>query len=164
MKKNSARKPVSRARHGGSLLKAGVTGCIALLLSGCGDSGSCSSDFLLNDPSGRWVGVLARIESDCGTDTYGSQLNVDHDVSTQCNTRDESAIVLYNEDNLEFTETSYSSLGGGSFAVQNESVNITTDIEYDNFEGELADVTQKVRRYSNGRIVCSEKYVGEARR
>ena len=134
-------------------------------LAGCGSSGDCSNDYTFNDPSGQWSGVLARVESDCGSNSKGPQFPFTHYVSVQCDAGTESTIYLYNEQNLEFRQTSsVSGIGGGSFTAQYEGDTTTIDISYDNYDGNLADVTEKIRVYANGRILCSEKYAGQARR
>jgi hypothetical protein len=107
---------------------------------------------------------MIREESDCGNLTRGEQFSFDHDVSSRCDVDDDSTIYLINEDGREFQETSSSSIGGGSFAVQYEGRDITIDISYDNYDGSLADVTEKIRQYENGRLVCSERYKGQARK
>ncbi len=145
-----------------------VSGCISCLLAvwiaGCGNSGSCAVGSTLNDPSGLWTGQMVRVESDCGADSRGAQFEFEHDVSLQCDSEGDTTVVVYNEDSQEFSQTSYSAFGGGSFTVERATESETINISYDNFEGELSDVTQKIRLYSGGRIVCSELYEGTARR
>lgn len=140
--------------------------CLSVLLAGLGCGGSSDCDPLLNvqDPSGQWKGVLQRKESDCGAASRGATFSFDHQVSLDCNSNGDARVTLFNEDNLEFSETSFSTLGGGSFSVQNREIAVTIDISYDNFDGSLADVTETIRVYANGKIVCSEKYAGSARR
>ncbi len=138
--------------------------CAALPSVGCGNPIDCDYDYTFNDPSGRWSGTLVRVESDCGSASKGAQFNFEHDISLECSSATDTDIYLYNEENLEFKETSSSIFGGGSFTVQNERSGVTTDITYDGFDGRLADVTQKIRVYSDGKIVCSELFKGEARR
>jgi hypothetical protein len=135
-------------------------------LCGCGGSGDCNSlSGVLNaDPSGRWTGVMSRQESDCGILSRGAQFSFDHYVSSECNNSD-LQVSLRDEDNREFRQTSGSSfLGDGSFAVQYEGSDITIDISYDNYDGSLADVTQKIRLYVDGKLRCSERYKGQARK
>lgn len=124
-----------------------------------------SRSFLLFDPSGQWTGTLLQQESDCSSQvSRGAQFAFSHDVSFGCDLQDESVLYLFNEDSLNFTETSFSALGGGSFTVQSQGDNLTIDISYGNADGSLADVTERIRVYSNGKILCSEKYTGQARR
>lgn len=146
-----------------NFVKSVVAACLIALSQGCG-SGDCTLPLTSIDPSGQWKGTLVRTESDCGSESHGAQFSFDHFVSLQCVGSNDSQVYLLNEDSIEFKETSFSSLGGGSFSVQSQRDNQTIDISYDNFDGSLADVTEKIRRYSNGKIVCSEKYVGQARR
>lgn len=146
-----------------NLVKPIVAAGLIALLQGCGSS-DCTLPLTSLDPSGQWKGTLVRTESDCGSESHGAQFSFDHFVSLQCVRSNDSQVYLLNEDNIEFKETSFSTLGGGSFSVQSQRNNQTIDISYDNFDGSLADVTEKIRRYSNGKIVCSEKYQGQARR
>ena len=137
----------------------------ACFLTSCGDSSSCQPIVSAFDPSGQWTGTLVQQESDCSSQvSRGAQFAFSHDVSFGCNSQDESELYLLNEDGLNFSETSFSALGGGSFAVQSQGDNLTIGISYDNADGSLADVTEKIRVYSNGKILCSEKYTGQARR
>jgi len=137
---------------------------MAASVLGCGDSLTCDQSFLLNDPSGRWSGVLARVESDCAGASRGTQFAFEHNVSVECVDSTDSELLLLNEEGLQFSETSSSILGGGFFVVENEQASAIIEISYDNFDGDFADVTEKVRLYSSGRIVCSERYTGQARR
>jgi hypothetical protein len=150
---------------GGSLnfVTSVVTVFLIGLCQACGGS-DCTLPVTSVDPSGQWKGTLVRRESDCGSNTRGIQFSFDHFLSLQCVGNDDSQVYLLNEDNIEFKETSYSLIGGGSFSVESLRDNETIDISYDNFDGSLADVTEKIRRYSNGKILCSEKYEGQARR
>ncbi len=137
----------------------------ACFLTACGDSSSCQPIVSLFDPSGQWTGTLVQQESDCSSQvSRGAQFTFSHDVSFGCDSQDEPKLYLFNEDGLNFSQTSFSALGGGSFAVQSQGDNLTIDITYDNADGSLADVTERIRVYSNGRILCSEKYTGQARR
>jgi hypothetical protein len=137
---------------------------LVVALFGCGGGTDCVPSLLLPDPTGSWTGTMIREESDCGNLTRGEQFSFDHDVSSRCDVDDDSTIYLINEDGREFQETSSSSIGGGSFAVQYEGRDITIDISYDNYDGSLADVTQKIRQYENGRLLCSERYKGQGRK
>ena len=132
-------------------------------LAACGDDDSCVIRSLINDPSGRWSGSLARVESDCA-ESRGPSLSATHDVSFNCILSDKSEVELTNEEGLPFNERSFSSLGGGSFEVISENSQLRENIRYDNFDGDLADVEQKIRVYRNGEIVCSELYRGQLRR
>lgn len=107
---------------------------------------------------------MVREESDCGDASEGEQFSFKHDVSTECDSNSDSDITLVDEQNRSYQETTSSSLGGGSFAVQHESSGTTIDISYENYDGSLADVTLKIRRYENGQIRCSERYKGQARK
>lgn len=133
-------------------------------LQGCGSGTSCGPSLLAPDPTGRWGGVMVRQESDCGDLSLGSQFSFEHAVSAECDSDDDSTIYLVNENNREFVETSSSPIGGGSFTVQYESSGSTIDISYDNYDGSLADVTQKIRLYVDGKLRCSERYRGQARK
>lgn len=143
--------------------KLTLTLSVLFSLAACGDDDSCVIRSLINDPSGRWSGRLERVESDC-SQSRGTSLSVTHDVSLNCILSDRSEVVLSNEEGLEFNERSFSSLGGGSFEVSSESSRLRVNIRYDNFDGSLADVEQKIRNYRNGEIVCSELYRGQLRR
>ncbi len=107
---------------------------------------------------------MNREESDCGDLSRGAEVSFDHDVSLRCDTDGDSAIYLFNEDGREFQETSSTSIGGGSFTVHYEVQDVTIDISYDNYDGSLANVTQKIRHYKSGRLRCSERYRGQARK
>ena len=152
-----------KARISLNFVKPVVAACLIALSQGCGSS-DCTLPLTSIDPSGQWKGTLVRTESDCGSESHGAQFSFDHFVSLQCVGSNDSQVYLLNEDSIEFKETSFSSLGGGSFSVQSQRDNQTLDISYDDFDGSLADVTERIRRYSNGKIVCSEKYEGQARR
>lgn len=136
---------------------------VVVALGGCGDDDSCVVRSLINDPSGRWSGQLERVETDC-SESRGTSLSASHDVSFNCILSDKSEVELTNEEGLRFSERSFSSLGGGSFEVISESSQLRVNIRYDNFDGDLADVEQKIRVYRNGEIVCSELYRGQLRR
>ena len=152
-----------KARESLNFIKSVVALFSIGLFQACGGS-DCTLPVTSIDPSGQWKGTLVRLESDCGSNTRGIQFSFDHFVSLQCVGSNDSQVYLLNEDTIEFKETSYSLLGGGSFSVDSQRENETIDISYDNFDGSLADVTQKIRRYRNGKILCSEKYQGQARR
>ena len=152
-----------KARISLNFVKFVVAACLIALSQGCGNS-DCTLPLTSIDPSGQWKGTLVRTESDCASESHGAQFSFDHFVSLQCVGSNDSQVYLLNEDSIEFKETSFSSLGGGSFSVQSQRDNQTIDISYDNFDGSLADVTERIRRYSKGKIVCSEKYEGQARR
>ena len=138
----------------------------SLLSVGCGDNQDCSPVITVTsvDPSGRWTGTLERRESDCTSGSKGASLNFRHDVSLVCDRNNESSVVLVNEDQLSFESIELNFIAGGSFSVRSEQEGLTIDILYDNYDGNLADVTQKIRNYANGKIVCSELYTGQARR
>jgi hypothetical protein len=141
--------------------------CLLVLivaLFGCGGSSDCGPTVILPDPTGRWAGTMTREESDCGDLTRGAQFSFEHYVSSRCDANDDSSIYLVDEDSREFQETTSTSIGGGSFTVQYEGQHLTIDISYDNYDGSLADVTQKIRQYQNGRLHCSERYRGQARK
>lgn len=137
--------------------------CLALssALSGCGDDYDCS---MSPDPSGFWTGVLERTESDCGALSRGTTITFQHHVSTECGSSNESVIYLVNEDNRRFVETAADTILGSSFSVRSTTPDSTLEISYDNFDGSLTDVSEKVRVYSKGKIVCSERYKGQAQR
>ncbi len=145
-------------------LLCGTLLSLVSLTTGCGGSSDCTPLLNAQDPSGQWQGVLQRQESDCGTTSRGMDFAFEHQVALDCGANGDSSVTLFNEDGLHFTETSFDDLGGGSFSVQNRNNGVTIDISYDNFDGSLADVTERIRIYSNGKIVCSEKYTGRARR
>jgi hypothetical protein len=135
-----------------------------LLATGCGGDSDCDPLLNAQDPAGRWKGVLTRQESDCATRSKGASFAFDHEVWLDCSSDGGSRVSLLNGENLYFSETSFNDFGGGSFSVQSRKNGVTIDISYDNFDGSLADVTQKIRVYANDKIVCSEKYTGRARR
>ena len=133
-------------------------------MQGCGGGSNCDLSSFPLDPTGRWAGVMVRVESDCGDDSRGEEFSFEHSVSQEC-IGDDSVIKLENEDLRDFVETDSSSFfGDGSFSVGHESTNIVIDISYDNYDGSIADVTQKIRLYDGGRIRCSERYRGQARK
>lgn len=132
-------------------------------MSSCGDDTECGVGTLFNDPSGRWTGRLERVESDC-PEGRGTAITVEHDVDLFCGVSREADVRLHNEDGLQFTSISVSTFGRGSFEVINERSRQRITISYENFDGDLADVEQKIRNYRDGEIVCSELYRGQARR
>jgi hypothetical protein len=138
--------------------------CLAFV--GCGDNQDCVPVITVTsvDPSGRWTGTLVQKESDCAAGSKGERFNFTHDVSLICDVRDEASVELVNEDQRTFQSTRLALLAGGSFSVRSEEEDQTIDISYDNYDGSLADVTQKIRNYSNGKLVCSERYSGQGRR
>ncbi len=133
----------------------------AAALSGCGDEYDCS---MFPDPTGLWTGVLERTESDCGALSRGTKITFQHEVSTECDANNSAFINLVNEDNRRFQETSVDTISGSSFSVRSTTPDSTLDISYDNFDSSLADVSEKVRVYNQGKLVCSERYKGQARR
>jgi hypothetical protein len=142
-----------------------LTSCLLLVVgvSACGGDDECILRDIFNSPSGRWSGTLERVESDCA-ESRGASLMVTHNVSLTCALTDDPEVRLLNEDDLEFNEVSFSAFGGGSFEVINERSRQRVNIRYENFEGDIADVEQKIRNYRDGEIVCSEIYRGQVRR
>ena len=140
-----------------------LTLCLIIGLSSCGGAGECFLRNLLIDPSGRWVGRLDRTESDC-PESRATLLTVEHEVSLDCVLTNQTEVRLTNEDNLDFEEVSFNATGGGSFEVANESSRQRINITYKNFDGELADVEEKIRLYRDGKIVCSEVYKGQLKK
>jgi hypothetical protein len=143
-----------------------LTACIVGNLVGCGDKTDCVPVITVTsfDPSGRWTGEMVKQESDCGENSRGARFAFTHDVSLVCDQNGEASVELSNEDNLDLTSTSLNFLGGGSFTVSGSNSDSAVDISYDNYDGSSADVTEKIRNYSNGKIVCSELYKGRATR
>jgi hypothetical protein len=103
------------------------------------------------------------VESDC-IESRGTLLTVSHDVSLVCVGTDDPEVRLVNEEDLEFDEVSFNAFVGGSFEVVNERARQRVNIRYENFEGDLADVEQRIRIYRDDRIVCSELYRGQVRK
>jgi hypothetical protein len=137
------------------------------ILCGCGGGSNCSvfTDITKPNPTGRWSGVMVRVESDCGDASRGDQFTFEHSVSAECDNDDDPRFSLWNEDDQEFRQISGSTfLGDASFTVQHEGPDTTIDISYDNYDGSLADVTQKIRLYVDGKIRCSELYKGQGRK
>lgn len=130
-------------------------------ITGCGGGSDCS---VFPDPSGLWTGVLERTESDCGQLSRGARFEFEHYVSTECDSDDDSVVYLINEDNRQFRQTEFDTLWGGSFSVRNSSSDLTVDISYENYDGSLADVSQKIRIYRDDKLLCSERYKGQARK
>ena len=128
---------------------------------GCGD---CDIEILSPDPSGVWIGTLRRVESDCGDESSGESFDFTHTVSLGCDNDGDTVVELSDQSERTYSHTSYSSFGGGSFSSRWSNSDATIDITYDNFDGSLADVTQKIRVYKDGKIQCSEKYAGRGRR
>jgi hypothetical protein len=155
---------IYKIAHNVILIGAAILGSVSF--AGCGDNQDCVPVITVTsvDPSGRWAGTLVKKESDCASSSRGESFNFRHDVSLICDRDNESSVVLVNEDQLSFESTQLNLLAGGPFSVKSEQENQTIDISYDNYDGNLADVTQKIRNYSNGKIVCSELYTGQASR
>ena len=149
-----------------NVMLIGAAILVGAAFAGCGDNQDCVPVITITsvDPSGRWTGTLVKKESDCAALSKGDSFNFRHDVSLICDRNDESSVVLVTEDQLSFESTQLNLLAGGSFTVKSEQENQTIDISYENYDGNLADVTHKIRNYSNGKIVCSELYTGQARR
>jgi hypothetical protein len=136
---------------------------LATGVSSCGGDDECVVRNIFNSPSGKWSGILERVESDC-SDSRGASLRVSHDVTLTCALTDDPEVRLVNEDGLEFDEVSFSTFGGSSFEVVNDRSRQRINIRYENYEGDLADVEQKIRNYRDGEIVCSELYRGQLKR
>lgn len=136
---------------------------LATGVASCGGDDECVVREIFNSPSGRWSGILERVESDC-PESLGASLRVSHDVTLTCALTDDPEVRLINEGNLEFDEVSFSTFDGSSFEVINERSRQRTNIRYENYEGDLADVEQKIRNYRDGEILCSELYRGQVRR
>ena len=139
--------------------------CVSVMAGviACGGDDECVLRNIFNNPSGQWTGILERVESDC-PESRGTTLTVVPDVSLTCALTDDPEVRLFNEDDLDFDEVSFNMFGGGSFEVSNERSRQRINIRYENFEGDLADVEQKIRNYRDGEIVCSELYRGQVRR
>lgn len=136
---------------------------LVVSLSACGGDDGCIVRNLIIDPSGRWEGRLERVQSDC-TESQGESIAAKHEVTLACLLTDQPEVRLVNEADLDFSEVSFGVLGGGSFEVLHEAATLKVTIAYDNFDGDLADVEQNVRRYRDGAIECSERYRGQLRR
>ncbi len=136
----------------------------AVLLAGCGGGSTCDTPLLGLDPSGQWRGTFTRQESDCGSSSLGATFQFDHQVSLACDGNGDSNVYVVNEDNIFFSQTSYSDFGGGSFTAQSKETDLTIDITYDDFGGNTAKVSEKIRRYAGGKIICSESFTTKATR
>lgn len=148
--------------------------CIATViiaaLFGCGSGSDCAFNFL-PDPAGAWSGTLTQIESDClPADSLGKSVAADHEVIAFCqydaDGESDSHVELVDENGRMYHEISLNAFGGGSFSVETskQSDGAVRTLSYENFDGELADVTLKVRNYRDDKITCSERFVGQLRK